>query len=260
MPALARAHHCGELGLAEHGSLRRGLHLHQSARAGDDEVGVGLRLRILGVVEVEHRRALVDAAGDRGDVVAQRIVLDDRAAAHPLEAVVECDPGAGDRGRPCAAVGLQDVAIESDLALAHALQVCDRAQAAADEPLDLLGSAGRLAGGRFAARTRVRGARQHRIFGGDPAAPLAAQPRRRLVLERGGAQHVRAAELDEGTSPPHSARPSAPSRSGAARSARVWKVAFRLLGTKSGDVVGAGTSRRNVIGRLASRSRGIATI
>ena len=39
--------------------------------AGHDEIGVGLGLDVLGIVEVEHRRAAEDAAGDRGDVVAR---------------------------------------------------------------------------------------------------------------------------------------------------------------------------------------------
>ena len=47
------------------------------------------------------------------------------------------DPGAGDRGRAGAAVGLDDVAVEGDLALAQRLHVDDGAQAAADQALDL---------------------------------------------------------------------------------------------------------------------------
>ena len=81
------------------------------------------------------------------------------------------DPGAGDRGRARAAIGLQHVAIERDLALAQRLQIGDGAQAAADQALDFLRAAGLLAGGRFAPRARMGRARQHAVFGGDPAAP-----------------------------------------------------------------------------------------
>ena len=38
---------------------------------------------------------------------------------------------------------------------------------------------------------------QHRVLGGDPAAALAAQPRRHARLDRRGAQHAGAAELDQ---------------------------------------------------------------
>ena len=41
------------------------------------------------------------------------------------------------------------------------------------------------------------GARQHGVFRRHPAPPLAAQPRRRLVLERGRAQHMGVAEAHE---------------------------------------------------------------
>ena len=77
------------------------------------------------------------------------------------------------------------------------LQIGDGAQAAADQALNLLRAAGLLAGRRFAPRARVRRARQHGVFGGDPAASLAAQPGRRLVFERGGAEHMGRAEFDQ---------------------------------------------------------------
>ncbi len=78
-----------------------------------------------------------------------------------------------------------------------ALQVDHGAQRAADQPLDFLGAARLLALGRLAVAARVGGARQHAIFGGDPALALAAQERRHLVLDRGGDQHARVAEADQ---------------------------------------------------------------
>jgi hypothetical protein len=71
------------------------------------------------------------------------------------------------------------------------------AQAAADQPLDLLGAAALLAARRLAVAARVRGARQHAVFGGHPALAAAALVRRHLLLDGGGAQHARVAELDE---------------------------------------------------------------
>ena len=56
---------------------------------------------------------------------------------------------------------------------------------------------GDFAGRGFAPRACRGRARQHRVFRGDPALALAAQPRRRLVLERGRAQNVGLAEAHE---------------------------------------------------------------
>ncbi len=55
------------------------------------------------------------------------------------------DPAAADRRRAGAAVGLQHVAVDEDLALPQRAHVDHRPQRAADEPLDLLGAARRLA-------------------------------------------------------------------------------------------------------------------
>ena len=106
-------------------------------------------------------------------------------------------PAAGDRGRAGAAVGLDDVAVDGDLALAERLEVDDGAQAAADQPLDLDRAAALLAGGGLAPRPLLGGARQHAVFGGDPAAGLALEPGRHAVLERRRHQHVGVAELHE---------------------------------------------------------------
>ena len=59
---------------SEKGVLLGGaLDLDDAAGAGQHEIGVGLGVGILGVVEVEHRRALEHAAGDRGDLAGDRV-------------------------------------------------------------------------------------------------------------------------------------------------------------------------------------------
>jgi hypothetical protein len=112
-----------------------------------------------------------------------------RAALHPFQRVVQRDPGAGDRGRAGAAIGLEHVAIDHDLALADRGQVDHGAKRAPDQALDFLRAARRLAGGDLAAIALMGGARQHRIFGGDPALAGAAQPGRTLFLDGRGAEH-----------------------------------------------------------------------
>jgi len=63
-------------------------------------------------------------------MIAQGMILDDRAAVHPFEASVQGDPCPGDRGGPCAAIGLQYIAVEGDLTFAQGLKIGDGAQTA----------------------------------------------------------------------------------------------------------------------------------
>jgi hypothetical protein len=146
------------------------------------EIAVRAGRAVLDVVEVQHRRAIVDAAADGGNLAADRIGGDLAGGDRLVDRDAEGNPGAGDRGGAGAAVGLDDVAIERDLAFAEFLEIDDGAQAAADQPLDFLRATGLLARGGFAASAGVGGARQHAIFGGDPPLALAAQPGRHVRL------------------------------------------------------------------------------
>ena len=130
-------------------------------------------------------------------MVAQRRGGEHVAGLHPGDAVVQRHPGAGDGGGAGAAVGLDHVAVDGDLALAERRQVDHRAQAASDQPLDFDGAATLLAGRGLAAGALERRARQHAVFGGDPAAPLALEPGRQPVLQRCRDQHMGVAELHE---------------------------------------------------------------
>ena len=71
----------------------------------------------------------------------QRVGQEPAALAELLDGIGERHVAAGDRGRPRAAVGLDDVAVDGDRALAELGQLDHRAQRAADEPLDLVGAA-----------------------------------------------------------------------------------------------------------------------
>ncbi len=82
----------------------------------------------------------------------------------PWQASVKRNVAAGDRGGAGAAIRLQHVAIQDHGALTQRAHVDDRAQAAADKPLDFLGAAALLAPGRLAIAARVGGARQHAVF------------------------------------------------------------------------------------------------
>jgi hypothetical protein len=116
---------------------------------------------------------------------------------HEGDALRQRDKAAGDGGGAGAAIGLQHVAIDHDLALAQRRQVAHRAQGAADQALDFLGAAGLLAGGGLAAHAVMGGAGQHAIFRRDPALARALQEGRGLFLEAGGDQHMGVAELGQ---------------------------------------------------------------
>jgi hypothetical protein len=149
MPA-SRGRAARRPGARERRALGGALHLDDAARAGHHHVHVGVAVGVLGVVEVEHRLAAPHADRHRGD--RSRAAATRRACrgAQPLDRIVHRDPGAGDRGGAGAAVGLQHVAVDLQRALAERLQVDHRAQAAADQPLDLLGAPRLLAARRLA--------------------------------------------------------------------------------------------------------------
>src|SRR5271169_3609252 len=112
-------HHLGEEPVVEWSPLGRRLDLDDPARAGQHEIGVSFGLRILGIVEVEHRRPGDDPAGDRSDRVAQRQVRQGPRRYQTLARLVQRHIAAGDRGGAGAAVRLQYVAVDADLTFAE---------------------------------------------------------------------------------------------------------------------------------------------
>ncbi len=107
-------------------------------------------------------------------------------------------PRPGDGCRPGAAIGLDDVAIDRHLTLAHGRQVRDGPEGPADQPLDFLRSTRRLPGTNLAAGAFVRRTREHGVLRRDPASPArSAQPRGRTLFERRGAEHPGISEADE---------------------------------------------------------------
>ena len=105
------------------------------------------------------------------------------AATSAAAGVVQRQPPAADRRRAGAAVGLEHVAVDEDLALAERGHVDDRPQRPADQALDLLGAPRRPAVLHLAADPLGRRPGQHRVLGGDPAlaacpASSGARPRR----------------------------------------------------------------------------------
>ena len=107
------------------------------------------------------------------------------------------DESAGDRRGPCAAVCLQDIAVDPDRPLAELGQPGDRTQRSTDQTLYLLRAAPDFAGRRFALRSRGRSARQHAVLGRDPTFSRIAEKRWHAFLDAGAAHDARTADLDQ---------------------------------------------------------------
>ena len=106
------------------------------------------------------------------------------------------------RRRGCAAgaaVRVDHVAVDVQRVLPERLQVDDRTEGPPDEALNLHGAAGLLAAGCLARDARIARAGDHAVFAGDPAAgdALLAHPSGDPLFERGGADDLGAADLDE---------------------------------------------------------------
>src|SRR5260370_25303038 len=91
---------------------------------------------------------------------------------------------AGDRSCTGAPVRLQYIAVYLDLALAELGQIGDRAQAAADQPLDFLHASALPAAPRLAVGAPRRRTRQHPVFRGDPSLAGITQKRPAALLDR----------------------------------------------------------------------------
>ena len=128
-------------------------------------------------------------------MIADRACLELAVVDEKAHRIMKGHPGTCDGGGTGAAIGLQHIAIERDLAFTKGRQIDHGAQGAADEALDFLGAAGDLAGGGFAAHALARGARQHAIFSRHPALALAFQPWWQALFDGGRAQHMGVAEF-----------------------------------------------------------------
>ena len=187
-----------ELVFAERGLFGGCLDFDDVAVAGHDEIGIGVGFGILGIIEIEHRRAFIDAAGYGGDVVAQdfaalimsRAFIQVRQSASATHApVMEAV-----RVPPSAWITSQSM---RDLALAkRGRSMTDRRL----RPIKRWISTVRPPCLPAVASRRVRSercARQHPVLGCDPAAALALEPWRQPLFEARGHQHVGVAEFHE---------------------------------------------------------------
>ena len=115
--------------LVETFALGGQLRLDDRAVAGQHEIAVAAGLAVLVIVEVEHRLAVVDAAADRRDLGADRVLGQLARGQQLVDRDAQRHPGAGDGRGAGAAVGLDHVAIDDHLPLAELGQVDHGAQA-----------------------------------------------------------------------------------------------------------------------------------
>src|SRR5579884_546570 len=162
------------------------LHLDEAPVAGHHDVHVRVGARVLRVVEIEERHAADDADRDGRDRIAEG-----PREPEAVEGPHRRDIGAADRRAARAAVGLEDVAVQPQRPLAERVEVRDRAHRAPDEPLDLDRPSLLLAARRLALHALPGRGRKEGVLRGDPAAPLATQPARDVLLDHGRAQHLR---------------------------------------------------------------------
>src|SRR5437588_2049856 len=162
------------------------LHLDELAAPGHDDVHVHLGRRVLGVVEVEHRRARDDPDRRGRNGPGERAPQPEA-----VERPVGGDVGPRDRGAPRAAVGLEDVAVDPQRPLAELLEVRHGTKRPADQALDLDGAPALLAARGLALGPVAGRGGQERVLRGQPAPALAVEPARHAVLDRRRAEHLR---------------------------------------------------------------------
>src|SRR5919112_6135156 len=104
-------------------ALGRALKLYEAAVARADDVHVHGGARVLVVLEVEERRAPDYADADRGHFARDRERLEPIFLHEAAAGKHERDVRARYRGRARAAVGLQNVAVDSDRPLAESREV-----------------------------------------------------------------------------------------------------------------------------------------
>lgn len=178
-------------------ALGGGLHLDETAVFGHDQVHIDFGLRIFLVSEIEEDGALDDADAGGGDELPEGRGFERAGGDHAIEGDGESSAGSGDGRGARTAVGLEDVAIEDDGALAERLQIDDSTQGAADEALDLMGAAPDFAALGLAGRAGESGTGQHAVLGGNPAAATVAEPGGNALLHGGIAENAGVPSLDE---------------------------------------------------------------
>ncbi|OIQ68746.1 hypothetical protein GALL_496560 [mine drainage metagenome] len=95
------------------------------------------------------------------------------------------------------AIGLDNVAIDVQRALAQSVKIDCRAQGTSNQALNLLGAAGLFAARSLPVHACAGGTGQHAVFGGQPALILALEKAGYFFYYAGGADDLRIAATDQ---------------------------------------------------------------
>src|SRR6185312_6543702 len=112
-----------ELVAAKRVSFRRTLNFHESAAVIHHDIHVGFGLRILSVVEIQHRDAGENAYGDRRDLPVKRARYDRALLDQRFTSVRQRQVSASNRRSTRAAVGLEDIAVDGNGAFTERLEI-----------------------------------------------------------------------------------------------------------------------------------------
>jgi hypothetical protein len=112
----------------EGGLLGRALHLDEVARAGHDDIHIGVGADVLFVGQVEHGYATNDADGYRRDEVTERVFANCSGEDETGHGVVQRHVSPTDRSGTGTTVGLKNVAVNEDLYVGQQLETRDAAQ------------------------------------------------------------------------------------------------------------------------------------
>src|SRR5229473_6462006 len=150
-------------------SLGRALDFDEAAIPGANDVHVHFGARVFVIFQIKQSRSVNDPDADGGNFGEDWRLFDfaflQQPATSDRESYIRARDGRGAR----AAVGLQDVAVERNRAVAEHAAIRNRAQAPADQSLDFVRSPGRPAAANLSLSARMRGTRQHAVLCRDPA-------------------------------------------------------------------------------------------
>ena len=111
---------------------------------GHDKIEVDFRTGIFRIIEIEHGNTVDDADAHCCNVRADRILTQPFGSKQRADRLTHGNKRTSDGRGSRSAVGLDDVTIDPDLALAELFQLDGGPQRPADQPLNFLGSPGFL--------------------------------------------------------------------------------------------------------------------
>ena len=187
----------GEFGAGVRIFFGGGLGFDQAAGGEHDDVHVDGGAGVFFVAEVEEGVAVDDADAGGGDHLLEGVGFEGAGGDELAEGDGEGAAGSGDGCGAGSTVGLEDVAVEDDGALAEDAHVYDGAEGAADEALDLVSAAADFSFFGLAGATGEGGAGEHAVLCGNPAAAGVAHPAGDAGFDGGVAEDAGVAGFDE---------------------------------------------------------------